>query len=471
MSPSGAGGQLRARCSAAFFGGVVTITDLVPPHFRYGYVHRLTRRMFRRPLPVLPALDSGAVTSSSSSTVSASATMTCALLTGSMDVGGIGSVVEMLASALDSTGIRPIVVCTVDGARAARLRSRGVEVVVVGEATAERRLIDLAPDVMELHGAPEFVEAAALATGIPLVPVFHNTEIHYSPARWRRLARLLEGSVAAIAVSDLVGSFHARHLPSSVVDRIRVVPNASSPQEPPSDHERAAARRSLSAVLQTALGDDVVVVSLARYDSQKNVAGLVASFLSTVTDPRIRLVVAGDPSDWAEVRRADAIRRSAAGGDRVSLLAASDARALLAAADAFVLDSFFEGWPVAATEAAALGLPLVLSDFGGARELVQRDPAHSVLIGNPSGVADSVSDAAVARGRRRSRRQVNAPDLGAAIDRVAGSVRSGDRPTPADTDALMDAMMEGHAAVLRRASAGAADDGTARSERTKRGTQ
>ena len=73
----------------------------------------------------------------------------------------------------------------------------------------------------------------------------------------------------------------------------------------------------------------------------------------------------------------------------MSLLGSSDARTLLAAADGFVLDSFFEGWPVAATEAASMGLSLVLSDFGGARELIARDPSHSVLIPNPCGLADA----------------------------------------------------------------------------------
>ncbi|MGO8610190.1 glycosyltransferase, partial [Rhizobium johnstonii] len=74
------------------------------------------------------------------------------------------------------------------------------------------------------------------------------------------------------------------------------------------------------------------------------------------------------------------------------LLGNSDARTLLTAADAFVLDSFFEGWPVAATEAAAFGHPVILSDVGGARELVDRDPRRSVLIPNAAGAADGVSD-------------------------------------------------------------------------------
>lgn len=449
----------------------MTLTDLVPPHFRYGYVHALTRRAFRHPLPVLGA-NVGAPTSAPGVREAApQATLTCALLTGSMDVGGIGSVVEMLATGLAATGVRPVVVCTADGARADRLRSRGIEVRVVEETTAFPALVSLAPDVLELHGAPELLENAAISSGIPMVPVFHNTEIHYSRARWCRLERLLERSAAAVAVSELVREFHARHLPAALGGRIHVVANAAAHASAPSDAERAEARGALAAALGRDLSEDVVLVCLARYDSQKNVAGLVASFLSGTTDPHVRLVVAGEPSDWAEVRRAEAIRGSHPAGDRVDLLASSDARTLLAAADVFVLDSFFEGWPVAATEAAAMGLPLVLSDFGGARELVDRDPEHSVLVANPCGRADTVTDAAVARGRRRARRQDNAVVLGAAIDRVVADVRSGSRPAAVDTGAQMDAMMEGHAAVLRAASADAGGEPVVDEEQVERGRQ
>ena len=100
-----------------------------------------------------------------------------------------------------------------------------------------------------------------------------------------------------------------------------------------------------------------------------------------------------------------------------------------------------------------MGLPLILSDVGGARELVQRDPANAVLIANPSGPAAAVTDASVARARRRSTRQRNAVELGAAIDAVAARVRAGVRGEPVDAGALVCAMMEGHAVILREAAA------------------
>lgn len=49
-------------------------------------------------------------------------------------------------------------------------------------------------------------------------------------------------------------------------------------------------------------------------------------------------------------------------------------RPLLAAADAFLLTSRYEGLPIGALEAFEMGLPLILRDFEGAKELAARHP-------------------------------------------------------------------------------------------------
>ena len=460
--------RTRARIASVFFSAVITMTDLLPPRLRYGYVHRLTRLLFRSRLPKLDAAiaPTPSPVGQSSGIVEESAHGTervvCALVAGALDIGGIGSVIEVLTQGLPTVGIRPVVICLRDGMRAARIRDRGVEVVVVrSEADAVRAIVSLAPNVIQLHAAPEPLENAAIASGIPLVPVLHNTEIHFSDARWQRFSTLLARSAAAIAVSELVRAFHAEHLPNSLRDRITVVPNAVPTHGVATVAQGEAARVAVERIVGAPLADAVVFASLARYDAQKNIAGLVASFLSSVRDPRARLVIAGEPSDWAELRLADAIRRCSPRADRVHLLAGSDARTLLAASDGFILNSFFEGWPVAATEAAAMGLPLILSDVGGARELVARDPDRSIVVPNPCGRADGVSDGSVARARRSFRHQSNAVALGAAVDAVVGRAAAGSSVVPLPAPDLMQIMMEGHAMVLRAAAQG---DGRPQSE-------
>ncbi len=459
-------GTRRARSAAALWGGLILLTDLLPPRVRYGYVHRFTRTAFLRPLPALRALpvepvDSGAGEGPAGPVDAQSpsgAPVRCLLVADSLDIGGIGTVIEMLATGLAEHGVDPVVLCPEDGARAARLRSAGIEVLIAADtATAREAILRARPDVIQLHSAPPQLERAALDSPHPLIPVMHNTEIHFTRARWARFASLMARSVHAVAVSETVGAFHRRRIGDGTP--VTVVPNGSPAVPTPTPAQRRRARAALSEAVGAPIGDDVVFVCLARYDAQKNTAGLIAAFATAIERgvAPVRLVWAGDPSDAAEVRRADALRRCSPAADRIHLLGNSDAQALLAAADAFVLDSFFEGWPMAATEAAAIGLPLVLSDVGGARELVARDPARSVLVPNATGAADLVSDARVRTARRRSAAQPNAEALGAAVAGIAATVlaeRAGAARAAADDPDRggVQAMRAAHAAVIRDAA-------------------
>ncbi|MGO4105351.1 glycosyltransferase family 4 protein [Leifsonia sp. YAF41] len=434
---------------------VTGATGMLPPRIRYGYVHRITQVFLRKPLPELRARVADSALGSSAP-AGCAGDLTCVLGVGALDIGGIGSVVEVLATWLPAAGVTPAVVCLGDGVRAQRIRDLGIEVRSVFDgATALRAIDELRPDVIQLHGAPAFLEAAAQENGAPLVPVMHNTEIHFSRARWRRLSELLSRSASAVAVSELVRTFHAAHLPVLLRSRIAVIPNAAPGSRAPDAEQRRVARESLERAVGGRFHDDVVFVCLARYDAQKNIAGTVASFLACVAaGVPAQLVIAGEPSDWVELRRSDAIRRGSRDAKRVHLLATSDARTLLAAADAFVLNSFFEGWPVAATEAWTAGLPLILSDVGGARELIARDPARSVLIANGAGEASVVTDARVERARWSAGHQRNASEFGDAIRRVVDTVQR-ERVAPIPPRDAADgvvAMIEAHARVLRDAA-------------------
>ena len=478
-------GTRGARSAAALWGALVLATDLLPPRVRYGYVHRWTRAAFSRPLgalgPQVPA--SGEATASSLGDAAASDStggastsgdaprdaptadpVRCLLVADGLDIGGIGTVIETLAVGLAVHGVEPVVLCPEDGPRAARLRDAGIDVRIAPDTAAAAQAIrQTRPDVIQLHSAPPQLERAAVDSRLPLIPVMHNTEIHFTRARWARFAALMARSGQAIAVSETVRAFHRRRVGDGTP--ITVIPNGSPAVRTPSPAQRRRARAALSEVVGADIGEDVVFVCLARYDAQKNTAGLVAAFAAAVEQGagEVRLVWAGDPSDAAELRRADALRRCSTAADRIHLIGNSDAATLLAAADAFVLDSFFEGWPMAATEAAAIGLPLVLSDVGGARELVARSAAHSVLVPNATGPADLVTDARVRTARWRSADQPNAGALAVAVSAVAASVRAGRAgaaPGAAeDSDrGGVQAMRTAHAALIRAA----ADDGDRR---------
>jgi glycosyltransferase involved in cell wall biosynthesis len=86
--------------------------------------------------------------------------------------------------------------------------------------------------------------------------------------------------------------------------------------------------------------------------------------------------------------------------DRVELLGfRSDVPALLTAADAFVLDSFFEGGPIVSMEALVAGLPVVISDVGAAREQLGPQGQRGYVVPNPLGEPLDVDVAAVRAAR------------------------------------------------------------------------
>jgi len=122
------------------------------------------------------------------------------------------------------------------------------------------------------------------------------------------------------------------------------------------------------------------VIMVARFAAQKDHRTLIEA-LRSVPDAELDLV--GDGPDLDVVR---SYTREIGMADRVRFLGArDDVAALLAGADVFVLRSHWEGFPLSTLEAMRAGLPVVVTDVGGAAEAVEdgvtgfvvlpRDPA------------------------------------------------------------------------------------------------
>jgi len=87
--------------------------------------------------------------------------------------------------------------------------------------------------------------------------------------------------------------------------------------------------------------------------------------------PDAELWVAGQRLDSDRGEDMEATLRAAGLGDRLRLLGyRSDVAAVMAAADIFVLPSYFEGLPMSVIEAMLTGLPVVATAIRGPREQV-----------------------------------------------------------------------------------------------------
>ncbi len=108
--------------------------------------------------------------------------------------------------------------------------------------------------------------------------------------------------------------------------------------------------------------------------------------------PDATLMIAGHGPERAALEALVAARGL---GDRVRLLGAQPHEALpalAAAADVGVLASASEGLANAWVESLACGTPLVISDVGGAHELIDRPEAGRIVARNPDAIAEGVME-------------------------------------------------------------------------------
>jgi glycosyltransferase involved in cell wall biosynthesis len=170
------------------------------------------------------------------------------------------------------------------------------------------------------------------------------------------------------------------------LDRFR--PGAVAPEV------RAARRAEIGA------DDDTVVVGMVgRLVVEKGYRELFAA--ARALGPGYKVVAIGpdDPEKADAMDRAEVAAAEAAGV--VFLGQRDDVEALYAAMDVFVLPSYREGFPRAAMEAAASGLPIVATDVRGCRQVVD-DEVTGLLV--PVRDAQALTDAILVLGKDPSLR-------------------------------------------------------------------
>ncbi len=422
-------------------------TDLVPPRYRFGHWNRLLGVLSPAyDLPRLSLDDRLPAPTTKWSSAPARARLSCLIVAGDLDAGGIESMVASLARGLPSQGVDVEVVATAGGRTEAQLRAEGVRVRVLPAHGIAAHIDEIRPDVIQVHRVDPDLMSAVVAFADRVVPVFHAMESYLTRAVWEQLSALTARAPACAAVSASVRDYFARRIGASA----HVIVNGVAPVAEDTALDRLRSRERIGRVIRTQLDQEtVLVLALQRYSDQKNTAGLVDAFLeASEYDDRLILVVAGAPNSWLEYRRADIRRRRHPNGDRVFLLGDSDAHGLLSGADVFALDSFSEGGPIVAVEAAAHDLPVVLTDVGFARELARASTSRVTVVDRPN---VDVGQRAMARERRRARQSNRSAFARALLSQVADRPRQRRAGVPAGF--TEEDMVAGHAALLRAAVA------------------
>ncbi|WP_436796123.1 glycosyltransferase family 4 protein [Actinospongicola halichondriae] len=241
-------------------------------------------------------------------------------------------------------------------------------------------------DLIHAHGLKAGLLAASLRNGPPVVLSVHNLVLDEVAGRSATVLRWLEGRLparvaATIAISDGVAD---RFAGLGGADRIRVIPPAGPPPDP---------RRSPGDV-RVELGiqpDDDLVVTPARLTAQKDIPLLLDAAEILVRDrPGLRWFVFGDGQLRSELERSVASRGLA---EVVHLEPGRrDVDSELAAADVVVITSRWESGPLVLLEAAALGRPMVSTDVGLARTVIDGTAGEVVPVGDAPALAAAVHE-------------------------------------------------------------------------------
>jgi glycosyltransferase involved in cell wall biosynthesis len=316
----------------------------------------------------------------------------CLLVTSQLDVGGMDEVVAFLARRLPEHSVQTAILHITssdtspagsNGRLVRMLRSNEVEVRSCDpddSISAEPWMRSWCPDVISIHGAlPAWVLEAAQRIGVPCIETFHGMHELIAADRRSEVDRGA-GLSAIVAVSELIRQLYLSVNRNFPIHRIAVIPNAV-------DEERRVTVARDAVRRQLGLNDEYIFVSLARYSMEKNSYGLVTAFGDLARRySDAHLVVAGRCDDYRYYRQLLRLRDSLPCRDRIHLrdhIAAPSE--LLAAADGFALDSFFEGGPLVSMEALCAGVPVVLSESGAARDQVGDDPRRGYVVANPLG--------------------------------------------------------------------------------------
>jgi glycosyltransferase involved in cell wall biosynthesis len=314
-----------------------------------------------------------------------------ALEINSMDRGGMEEVVCNLATQFDHLHAKPVIVCVEKrGLLAESAVQSGVrlEIMYNDIDSYEHFLREQSVALINTHYS-DFGSGIASRLGIPVVSTIHNSYVWFDKEYRKRFKSADPGITHYIAVSNNVSQYMVERLEISQ-EKISVIPNGV-------DAVRLSfLERTPPRITRDTFGldaHDFVFLNVASLDGRKNHHAIISAVKRLISDyPNIRVICAGnimEPVYYKVVK------------ERVERLGLSDRILfpgyiqevvdLYRLSDAFLLPSIVEGWSIAMTEALFFGLPLILTDVGGAKEVLEK-PGIGLLVSNSFGEITSLTD-------------------------------------------------------------------------------
>jgi glycosyltransferase involved in cell wall biosynthesis len=244
-------------------------------------------------------------------------------------------------------------------------------------------------DIIHAHGykAAYFAYRIAHSSGVKPVSTLHGWTGHsirerflYYPGE-KLIVRTFPRIIAVSSqIRDTIVSWGCKP------EKVQVVLNGIDPDAfEPDAATRSAMRNSLGIA-----SDDIVLGGVGRLERQKRFDILLETLHRLLPRvPKIKLFIVGEGSLGDSLKKQ--IRQLGL-GDRCQLLGyRSDIRQVYQAFDILVQSSDYEGTPTVVVEAMALRLPIVATDVGGTKELIEHN-LHALVVpaGNPRELASAI---------------------------------------------------------------------------------
>lgn len=217
----------------------------------------------------------------------------------------------------------------------------------------------------------------------PVVSTLHDTDygLLNSGTVGARAWKWLDGATGRrlcdrlLAVSEAVREDYERELGFEDIEVVRNCMPVSSFRERLEDVDPVQARRTLG-VSQ----DQILLLHVGRFHRRKGQDLLLRALrVARTEDPRLRLLLVGKGETMGEMR---GLAEQLGLEDAALFLGeVADPLSCYRAADVFVFPSRHEAFGMALLEAMAAGLPAVVSDTGGIRELATAESARFVAPG------------------------------------------------------------------------------------------
>jgi GT2 family glycosyltransferase/glycosyltransferase involved in cell wall biosynthesis/SAM-dependent methyltransferase len=331
----------------------------------------------------------------------------------SLDKGGLENLVAQLALRFQGRKIDVFVLCFKKGGTTAiSLYDQGVHIHLVNESKSlAREILEREkPDVINTHLADIEVLAVAEDLGIPIVETIHSSYIWLDRGAWLMERQRSSFFSQAIATSQTTLKYYAKHNPAFRPDWISIVPTGIETQNI-EIIDKKTARKKLELPEK-----DFIFINVASYDGVKNQLGLLTAFEQVHgKNPDTRLLCVGNIANPEYHQKVQDYHATLKSREKIDLFEyRQDVGELLSAADAFVLDSFSEGWSLAATEALLAGIPVIHSDCGSALELVGQGGERGIVVPNPICSPIDLNREVISR-MMEQKRQANTDELASAM--------------------------------------------------------